>query len=148
MRAGSLSSRSPESRIRAIPSAHEGLDTDDRGRHLYLGFVIDLGGLRFYHSGDTLAYDGLIAAVGDEVDVMFLPVNGRDASRGVPGNMTAAEAVDLANQVGPKYVVPHHYDMFTFNTATVGGFEAESLRLDPGVVPRVLRCGELWEVRR
>ncbi len=135
--------------VRAVPSAHEGLDTDGRGRHLYLGFVIETGGLRFYHSGDGLAHDGLAAAIGPEpLDVMFLPVNGRDPARGVPGNMTAAEAVDLANVVRPRFVVPHHYEMFTFNTVPVAGFESEARRLRPGVEARVLRCGERWEVRR
>ena len=42
--------------IRAIPSAHESLDTDDHGRHLYLGFVIESEGLRLYHSGDSVVY--------------------------------------------------------------------------------------------
>ena len=36
-------------------------------------------------------------------DVLFLPINGRDPARGVPGNMTAAEAVDLATR-GPAAV--------------------------------------------
>jgi L-ascorbate metabolism protein UlaG (beta-lactamase superfamily) len=135
--------------VRAVPSAHEGLDTDDRGRHLYLGFVVELGGLRFYHSGDGLAYPGLADAIGPApLDVMFLPINGRDPARGVPGNMSAAEAVDLANAVRPRFVVPHHYDMFTFNTVPVARFEAEARRLAPGVRPRVLRCGERWEVQR
>jgi L-ascorbate metabolism protein UlaG (beta-lactamase superfamily) len=79
---------------------------------------------------------------------MFLPINGRDPARGVPGNMNAAEAVDLANIVRPRFVVPHHYDMFTFNTVPVATFEAESRRLVSGVCPRVLRCGERLEVQR
>ena len=134
--------------VRAIPSAHEALDTDDAGDPLYLGFLIDLGGLRFYHSGDTLAYDGLAEAIGGGVDVMFLPINGRDPARGVPGNMTAAEAVDLANRVRPRFVAPHHYDMFTFNTVPVSTFEAEASRLVSEVSSRLLRCGERWEVSR
>jgi L-ascorbate 6-phosphate lactonase len=135
--------------VRAIPSAHEELDTDIHNRHLFLGFVIEVGGLRLYHSGDGLAYDGLAAAIGPgPIDVMFLPINGRDPARGVPGNMSAAEAVDLANRVRPRFVVPHHYDMFAFNTVPVAVFEAEARRLGPGVIPRVLRCGELWEVER
>jgi L-ascorbate metabolism protein UlaG (beta-lactamase superfamily) len=134
--------------VRAIPSAHEGLDTDDRGRHLYLGFVIETEGLRLYHSGDSLAYDGLAGQLGTEpFDVLFLPINGRDPARGVAGNMSAGEAVALAAEVRPRYVVPHHYDMFTFNTVPVGAFEAECTRLPEGVVPRVLRCGERWEIR-
>lgn len=136
-------------RVRAIPSAHEGLDTDPEGRHLYLGFVVDLGGLRFYHSGDGVDYDGLDRAIGPgPVDVMFLPINGRDPARGVPGNMTAAEAVALANRVGPRHVVPHHYDMFTFNTVPVSTFEEAARGLAPGIRPVVPRCGARWEVRR
>ena len=136
-------------RIRAIPSAHEGLDTDDSGHHLYLGFVIESEGLRLYHSGDGLAYDGLddrLLELGP-FDVLFLPINGRDPARGVPGNMSAAEAVGLAARVRPRYVVPHHYDMFTFNTVPVATFESEARRLPPGVEPRILRCGERWEIR-
>ena len=134
-------------RVRAIPSAHEGLDTDAQGRHLYLGFVIETEGLRLYHSGDSLAYDGLTDWLGPErFDVLFLPINGRDPARGVAGNMSAAEAVELARRVRPRFVVPHHYDMFTFNTVPVAEFEAEAVRLPEGVASKVLRCGERWEV--
>jgi L-ascorbate metabolism protein UlaG (beta-lactamase superfamily) len=136
-------------RVRAVPSAHEGLDVDAAGRHLYLGFVIEAGGLRLYHSGDGLAYDGLVDRLGPgPFDALFLPINGRDPARGVPGNMSAAEAVDLASRVRPRFVVPHHYDMFTFNTVPVAGFAAEARRLPGGVAPRILRCGERWEVTR
>lgn len=135
--------------VHAVPSAHEGLDTDETGCHLYLGFVIEIAGLRLYHSGDTLAYDGLIEAIGSEpVDVMFLPINGRDPSRGVAGNMTSAEAVALANGVGPRFIVPHHYDMFTFNTVPVEAFEEEARRLSPKIRSQVLKCGARWEIQR
>ncbi len=134
-------------RVRAVPSAHEGLDTDSAGRHLYLGYVVETEGLRFYHSGDSLAYEGLPAQLGPEpFDVLFLPINGRDPARGVAGNMTAAEALDLAALIRPRFVVPHHYDMFTFNTVSIDEFVALGRRLPPGVSPRVLRCGERWEI--
>jgi L-ascorbate 6-phosphate lactonase len=133
--------------VRAIPSAHEGLDTDEQGRHLFLGYIIESEGMRLYHSGDSLAYAGLAEQLGpDRFDVLFLPINGRDPARGVPGNMTAGEAVDLAAQVGPRFVVPHHYDMFTFNTVPVDVFANEARRLPAGVVPRILQCGERWEI--
>ena len=148
MVAGSVETRGPVA-IRALPSAHEGLDTDHAGRHLYLGFVIQLGPFRVYHSGDSLAYDGLARALGAEpFDVMLLPINGRDPKRGVAGNMSAAEADDLANLVRPRFLVPHHYDMFTFNTVPVESFEKESARLRDGVGAKVLCCGERWEVGR
>ena len=136
-------------RVQAIPSAHEGLDTDTQGRHLYLGYIIEVEGLRLYHSGDTLFYDGLAEHLGDRpFDVLFLPINGRDPARGVAGNMSAAEAVALATVVRPRYLVPHHYEMFTFNTVPIGDFESEAVRLPAGVNPRVLRCGERWEIKR
>ena len=133
-------------RVRAVPSAHEVLETDPDGRHLYLGFVIEVEGRRLYHSGDSLAYPGLVDQLGsDPFDVLFLPINGREPARGVPGNMTAAEAVDLAVAIRPRFVVPHHYDMFTFNTVPVEVFEL-SARLPVEIRPRILSCGERWEV--
>jgi L-ascorbate 6-phosphate lactonase len=134
-------------RVHALPSAHEGLDTDPSGRHLYLGYVIEAEGRKLYHSGDSLVYPGLTERLGsDPFDVLFLPINGRDPARGVAGNMTAAEAVDLAVAIRPRFVVPHHYDMFTFNTVPVEEFAAEACRLPAGVRPRILSCGERWEI--
>ncbi len=135
--------------VQAIPSAHEGLDTDAAGRHLYLGFVIEAEGRRLYHGGDTLAYDGLVSWLGPgPFDVLFLPINGRDPARGVPGNMSAAEAIALAEQVRPRYLVPHHYDMFTFNTVPVSTILDEAHRLSGDVSVRILQCGEPWEITR
>ena len=45
-------------------------------------------------------------------------------------------------RVRPRYLVPHHYDMFTFNTVAVEVFEAQARRLPAGVEPRILHCGE------
>jgi L-ascorbate metabolism protein UlaG (beta-lactamase superfamily) len=134
-------------RVHAVPSAHEGLDTDPKGRHLYLGYVIEADGRRLYHSGDSVAYPGLVERLGGEpFDVLFLPINGRDPARGVPGNMTAAEAVDFAAAIRSRFVVPHHYDMFTFNTVPVASFVAEAHRLPAGSRAHVLSCGERWEI--
>jgi L-ascorbate metabolism protein UlaG (beta-lactamase superfamily) len=60
--------------------------------------------------------------------------------------MSAAEAVDLAARIRPRYLVPHHYDMFTFNTVPVESFATEARRLPAGVEARILRCGERWEI--
>ena len=64
-------------RVRAVPSAHERLDRDEQGRHLYLGYVIETEGLRLYHSGDSLAYDGLAERAGAGAVRRALPADQR-----------------------------------------------------------------------
>jgi L-ascorbate metabolism protein UlaG (beta-lactamase superfamily) len=106
--------------VRAVPSAHEELRQDESGDYLALGFVVEIGGLRFYHSGDCVPYDGqpeLLRAMA--VDVALLPVNGRDAERssnGVPGNFHWYEAVQLCRDAGIPSLLCHHWGMFSFNT--------------------------------
>lgn len=112
----------PGFKIRAIASAHEFLAPDPlTGLHDSLGYIVDAGGIRIYHSGDTCKYEGLetILIAARPIDLMFIPINGRDAVRytsGCIGNMGFAEAVDLAGAVTPGLAVPGHYDMFANNS--------------------------------
>lgn len=85
----------------------------------FLGYVVEMGGTRFYHSGDCLVYPGLaeeLSLLG--VDVVLLPINGRDAEReanDIVGNMSADEAVDLAITSGAEVLIPMHWDLFENN---------------------------------
>jgi L-ascorbate metabolism protein UlaG (beta-lactamase superfamily) len=132
--------------IHSLPSAHPTFEYTEAGGFPFLGFVIEVDGLRLYHSGDTLVYDGLAERLcAFAPDILFLPINGTDARRDalkVPPNMNAAEAVALAKAVGSGMVIPHHYDMFTFNTADVNDFAA--LARAEGLSFSVLRPGERW----
>lgn len=128
-------------KIRAIRAAHEGLDQDENGRYLYLSFLVELDGVRLFHSGDTVPWPGQAEAVGTGVDLAFLPINGRDVARGVPGNMTADEAVDFAVELRAGVLVPHHYDMFTFNTVDISSFHQAAQRLPKQIRPLVTCCG-------
>lgn len=106
--------------VEAIPSAHEELSVDEAGDHRCLGYIVTIGGVRLYHSGDCAPYPGqaeLLAGRG--IDVALLPVNGRDAYRlanGVPGNFTADEALDLCETAGIALLMGMHWGMFDFNT--------------------------------
>ena len=108
--------------ITGVPAAHERLDVDPAtGLNPYLGFLIEAGGCRVYHSGDTCKYEGLetLLKQAGPFDVVFLPINGRDAKRlesGCIGNMTYQEAVDLAGEIEPRLAVPAHFDMFANNS--------------------------------
>lgn len=112
-------------RIRAVPAAHETLDCDPQGRLSCLGFIIRVGSWTLYHSGDTVLFPGLTDSLREErVDLAFLPINGRSAERRVAGNLWGHEAATLAHQAGMGSVVPCHYELFEFNTASPAEFEA------------------------
>ena len=132
--------------VRAISAAHEGLDQNELGQFLYLSFVMEMDGVKIFHSGDTVPWEGQSEAVGEGMDVAFLPINGRDSSRGVPGNMTSDEAVEFAASLRARHVIPHHYDTFTFNTVDVNEFTHAAKRLPVEVKPVILRCGERFYI--
>ena len=107
--------------IIAIASAHEFLAPDPITGNDALGYIAEIDGLRIYHSGDTCKYEGLETKLlaNRPIDLMFIPINGRDAVRyttGCIGNMSFAEAVDLAGMVAPGLAVPGHYEMFLSNS--------------------------------
>jgi len=132
--------------VHALPAAHNELDRDAAGRHLYLGYIVQCGAWTIYHSGDTLLYPGLAERLREgSIDVALLPINGNRPERRVAGNLDGREAAQLAHAIGARWVIPCHYEMFEFNTANPGElFVPECERL--GRAYRVLRAGEGWTV--
>jgi L-ascorbate metabolism protein UlaG (beta-lactamase superfamily) len=105
-------------RIQGTASAHNELECDAQGHHIYLGYVVQCGEWTIYHSGDTLLYPGLVERLRRfRVDIALLPINGNRPERRVAGNLDGREAAWLAKEIGTHIVVPHHYEMFEFNTA-------------------------------
>jgi L-ascorbate metabolism protein UlaG (beta-lactamase superfamily) len=118
--AGDILAPLPGLRITVLPAAHETRETDAEGRHVFLGYGVAAGGVTIYHAGDCVPFDGLAPAVRAlRPDVALLPVNGRDARRlaaGIPGNFTLAEAIELSRAAEARFLIPHHFGMFAFNT--------------------------------
>jgi L-ascorbate metabolism protein UlaG (beta-lactamase superfamily) len=65
-----------------------------------VGYVVNFGGRRFYHSGDTDVIPEMDQAAG--VDVAMLPVSGTYV-------MTAVEAAEAARRIEPGLAVPMHW---------------------------------------
>lgn len=127
--------------ITGIPAAHNTVERDENGCCKFLGFVTQAGGLTCYHSGDTLLHDGLIPAIEPFApDIAFLPINGNKPERRVSGNLDGREAAEVAKAIHAGLAIPHHFDMFAFNTASPDLFESECQLL--GQKYRVLRNGE------
>ncbi|MCX6048945.1 MAG: MBL fold metallo-hydrolase [Chloroflexi bacterium] len=131
-------------RLTGVPAAHEELEQDAAGQHKYLGYIVQFGPWTLYHSGDTVFYDGMVEKLRawPTIDVALLPINGRAPERGVAGNLTGPEAAQLAKAIGARMVIPGHYEMFEFNTASPAAFIAEAERLQQP--HRVLQAGEHW----
>ncbi len=123
--------------VEAVPAAHEELSPE------FAGFVVSVGPFRIYHSGDTVPFPGQAERLRPlQVDLALLPINGRSPERRVSGNLNGSEAAHLAHDIGARWVVPCHYEMFAFNTAPPAPFAAECARL--GQPCAVLRPGERW----
>lgn len=65
----------------------------------HVGFILTVNDQRIYHAGDT---DNIPEMSGFEVDIALLPVSGTYV-------MTAEEAAEAAQRIGPKTAIPMHY---------------------------------------
>ena len=129
--------------ITGILAAHDEIQLDQNGRSHFIGFVAKFGPWTIYHSGDTRWHDRLVPdLLPHTVDVALVPINGYKPERRVAGNLNGTEAACLAKAIGARIAIPHHFEMFAFNTETPEEFEQTAKRLDQSV--KVLQAGETW----
>jgi L-ascorbate 6-phosphate lactonase len=132
--------------IHPVPARH-GVTMDDAygfGEELsgglvrFLGYVVDAGGVRLYHAGDTIHYAGMETRLADmHIDLAMLPINGRDPereSRNIVGNLNEREAAWLAREIRADLLVPMHYDLFDRNRG-YPAFLVHSIERDHSGVP-------------
>ena len=130
-----------------VPAAHNEIERDADGRCKFMGFVVKIGPFSIYHSGDTLWYDGMVEILQPfHIDVAFLPINGNKPERRVAGNLDPDEAARLGKAIGAKLVIPHHYDLFEFNTADPADFVQACKQHDTPY--RVMQLGERVSISR
>ena len=133
-------------RIHGVPAAHDTLETDEKGQHKFLGYVVEAGPWSVYHSGDTRHFTGMEDRLrAFHLTIGLLPINGWAPERRVAGNLSIEEAIDLGLEAAIGQVVPHHFDMFAFNTADPLLFESRARTR--GLPVKVLRQGERLTVK-
>ncbi len=84
--------------VEAVPAYNVDKDFHPRGNN-WVGYVVELEGMRIYHAGDT---DRIPEMKGLDVDVAILPVGGTYT-------MDADDAIAAINDIGPRHVVPIHF---------------------------------------
>jgi L-ascorbate metabolism protein UlaG (beta-lactamase superfamily) len=127
--------------IHGVPAKHNEIERDANGNCKYMGYIIEFGENAIYHSGDTIWYDEMVELLNPfAVNVAILPINGNDPARKVAGNLDFREAAQLGKAIHAGYVIPCHYDLFSFNTANVADFEKAATTINQPYT--VLRGGE------
>jgi L-ascorbate metabolism protein UlaG (beta-lactamase superfamily) len=84
--------------VKAIAAYNIDKDFHPRANR-WLGYVLEIDGVSYYHAGDT---DLIPEMSGLNVDIAMLPVSG-------VYTMTAAEAAEAAAIIKPKVSIPMHY---------------------------------------
>ncbi|WP_394996775.1 MBL fold metallo-hydrolase [Emticicia sp.] len=131
--------------ITGVPAAHNSIERDEKENLKFMGFIVAFGNYKVYHSGDTIWYDGIVETLKPfQVDIAFLPINGNKPERRVAGNLSYEEAARLGKEIGAKLTVPHHYDLFEFNTENSENFVKKAEEY--GIAYKVLRLGERIEI--
>ena len=124
-----------------LPAKHNEIERDENGNCRCMGYMIEFGRYKIYHSGDTLWFDGMVDLLKPfAVDIALLPINGNKPERKIAGNLDCKEAAQLGKAINAKYVIPCHYDLFGFNTADPNEFAAASEKINQPY--KILRGGE------
>jgi L-ascorbate 6-phosphate lactonase len=102
-----------------------------------LGIVLDFGGVKVYHTGDT-AYrpKEFIPAIEMKPEVLIPCINGRF------GNMDAKEAALMTGLVKPRVVIPSHFWMFVEQNGEPAAFLDFCRELAPQSHAVLMKPGE------
>jgi len=146
-------------RVQPVPARH-GVDVSDAytfGEELsgglvrYLGYVVELGGVRVYHAGDCSPYPGQAERLRPlQPHIALLPINGRDFFRetehNIVGNMDYREAARLASDMGAEVLVPMHWELFPGNRGYPGDLVSYVADRYPSLTVLVMGRGAHVEV--
>jgi len=115
-----------EVRVEAVPSYNTDKDFHPKKKG-WLGFVIEMEGVRVYHAGDA---DFILEMRDLKVDIALLPVSGTYV-------MTSEQAVKAALAIQPKLAIPMHYGAIVGEEADAAHFKkALEGKVDVLILPK------------
>lgn len=106
------------------------------------GIVLELGGRRLYHAGDTGLYSDMKLLNGvtePDIEVALLPI-GDNYTMGI------ADAVTACTWIQPKIVIPMHYNTFPLIAADADEFKRKAEAAVPGLTVLTPAPGETIDV--
>ncbi|MBW1997076.1 MAG: MBL fold metallo-hydrolase [Deltaproteobacteria bacterium] len=112
--------------VTAVPSYNRKKEFHPK-KNGWLGFVVELQGVKVYHAGDT---DFIPEMESLEVDIALIPVSGTYV-------MTADEAVKAALAINPKLAIPMHFGAIVGDEGDAKKFkEALEGKVDVMILPK------------
>lgn len=108
----------PFGRVTLTPAWHSSSFPDGTYGGMPTGIVLELGGKRVYHAGDTALFSDMRLIGREPIDLAFVPIGDNFTM----GPQDAVEAVKLLN---PRYVVPVHYGTFPLIAQDAAAFKRE-----------------------
>ncbi len=125
--------RFPFGKVRLTPAWHSSSFPDGTYGGMPTGLVLDIGGFRIYHAGDTALFSDM-RLVGDlGIDLALLPI-------GDNYTMGPTDALEAVKLIRPRYVMPVHFGTFPLLEQDPAAFKrrveaetsAKGLVLEPG----------------
>lgn len=135
--------------VKGIETAHDTYQYDQEGNSITLGYLFDFGGIRVFHSGDTMLTTKLLEQLKNScpIHILMLPINGSDIirdSKNIIGNMNGRDAAILASELGADLTIPLHYDMIYGNEENPLIFANYMERMAPNYRYHIMKLGELF----
>ncbi len=131
-----------------VAAAHYEIRRDPAGSAFALGYIVKMGPVTLYHSGDTIVYPELPQILKESgIDVAMLPINGRDWVRdaqGIIGNTNFKEAADLCDAIHADLFIPMHFDLYEHNTENPGYLVDYLYKRHPGMRYHIFQPGERY----
>ena len=121
-------------RVKFTPAWHSSSLPDGSYAGMPMGVLLEIGGRRIYHAGDTALFSDMSLIGEGGLDVALLPI-------GSNFTMGPDEAIAASRLLAPKVVIPIHYDTFPPIRQDARSF-GQRLEAEAGITCRVLAAGE------
>jgi L-ascorbate metabolism protein UlaG (beta-lactamase superfamily) len=120
-------------RVGFTPAWHSSSFPDGTYGGMPMGILLDMGGLRIYHAGDTALFSDMRLIGRKGLDIALVPI-------GDNFTMGPDDALEAVKLLAPKRVIPVHYNTFPVIEQDANAFkarveqetDAECLVLQPG----------------
>ena len=112
--------------IKVVPAYNPGKPFHPRGSGV--GFIIDVGGTKIYHAGDT---DFIPEMSNIQTDIALLPIGGTYT-------MDENEGVRVALTIKPKIVIPMHHGHISGTDADPKSFKEKVQKENPEIEVKIL----------